>query len=121
MTDQTLMLYIGNAMLCLYAFVLFAWWWWKLGKASYMFKYLTVLFLSEGVRFAVDAHVRYAKVVGDMEHYMSHFDAWWWPLRLCVPLFVMVCIVGHISYRAFFLRHRIIRTEEEEDAENSKT
>lgn len=111
MIDQTLFFYAGIAIVSLIGFALFAWWWWKLGRASYMFKYLTFLFLSEGVMFAVDARVRYAKVVGNMEHYMAYFDAWWWPVRLYVPFLTVSIIVGHISYRAFYLRHRVIRIE----------
>jgi len=75
-------IYFITSIICLYGFLLFIWWWRKTGKATEVYKYITVLFFAEFIEKLVFTLLRYASQYGSesgMELHrqiVTHY-LWW--------------------------------------------
>jgi hypothetical protein len=84
------------AVVALYGFCLFSWWWLKHDGASAVYIYLTILLLGIGIDNTVEAYVRFTWI-------NTHADVirftLWWPMRMVVEVVALCSLVGHMTYR----------------------
>ena len=104
--DLALWLYVLTAAISWYGFALFAWWWKKMGKASTVYAYMTFLLLGLALYNTGSSYVRWFRF-SDHNYYVELMGTWWWAGRLWVALLSVLAIVIHMSYRAFWQRHKV--------------
>jgi len=107
MVDYTLILYAILALLCYYGFLLFIWEWIRLKKASSVFKNLTFLWLGLGIQYTINYLARYQ--INNNNSYKEVMDVFstWWPLRLILPLIIILIFLSSMTYRAFVIRRKM--------------
>jgi len=104
--DLVLWIYSLTALVSLYGFCLFAWWWKKRGRASAVYGYVTFILLGITLYNTGSGYVRWYRYT-DHDHYMDLMGTWWWTGRLWIILLSVLAIVIHMSYRVFWQRHRL--------------
>lgn len=104
--DLAWWLYFLTCIVSWYGFWLFLWWWLKQGKASAVYAYVTFLLLGIALSTSGSIYVRHFKF-HDPDVWLELMGTWWWGARLWVTLISVTAIVGHMSYRAFWKRHKI--------------
>jgi hypothetical protein len=90
-------------LVCLYGVTLFSWWWWKIGRATEVYGYVTGLLFSIGLTAAIGLHARFLHANFTHEIYDAFVVSWWWALG---PLFVLVVLCAIV----FRMTRRIWRT-----------
>ena len=103
--DITLYLYGVETVMALYGFCLFSWWWIKVKKASPMYVYVTLMFLSIFLRTSVSTYARWLRC-NEPGCYYDFMTGWVWSGRLYLQIIITGAIISHMSYRAFYLRLR---------------
>ena len=100
--DSTWWLYVLITFLSIYGLMLFSWWWGRVGKASPMFIYVTLLFLAHLICFGLGAYARTMRFL-DIAEYIRLMDAWqgsWlWPARLVLLAVILFLITSHMTIR----------------------
>jgi hypothetical protein len=99
----------------LYGFCLFLWWWKKVGQASEIYIYFTILLLSEAIYNFFNALARYFRDTNDIELYWSLMDSPIWVLRAVFHLLVLSTIIGCVTVRAIKTTRKANRFKVEED------
>jgi len=75
---------LWSYILCLlfttWGFVLFSWWWRKTGKATAVYKYITILFLAETIEKSIFVWIRYNRYYGnwDLYDFINVSTSWYW-------------------------------------------
>ena len=112
-------IYILIAVVCLYGTGLFIWWWKKNSwRATPMYIYITTLLATLGFRDILDSIAFYQRAIIDCDP-IPIYDNWLWVFRVVIVLVIVVIIVGHMSYRAFYLRGKAA-SEKDEDSYYNK-
>lgn len=99
MIDYTLILYAILALLCGYGFLLFAWEWIRLKKASSVFRNLTFLWLGLCIQYTINFLAR--SNIAVREDYEEILYSVWWPIRLIIPVCIIIIFLTSMTYRAF--------------------
>lgn len=106
LTDLTLWMYALISIVSLYGFGLFAWWMWINGwRASSMYVYIMLLFAGELICHGTNFRARSLRDI-DYAAYTEFLSSTWWSCRLVIILAILICIVTHMSYRAFWQRKK---------------
>ena len=103
--DLAWWLYFATCVVSWYGVLLFAWWWSKTQRATAV--YLYVMFLLLGIALSTTGSI-YARwyLSIDYDLYKGILSSWWWAARLWITLGSVIAIVGHMSYRVFWQRHK---------------
>lgn len=106
MKDPTTIIYTIDLIVAIYGIGLFSWWWIKQGRASAVFGYVTFMFVGETVETSLALYARMLMFFDSAEAYTNFLISHWWMTRKIVTVGVLICIVVHMSYRAFYQRFR---------------
>ena len=98
--NVTLYTYFINLVLAIYGSGLFFWWWAKKRSASAVFAYVSFLFVGEIVEVSMSLYARYL-LIASREEYTTFLLGPYWPFRKIVTLIAFICIIIHMSHRAF--------------------
>ncbi len=100
--DTAFLLYFFLSLVSLYGFILFSWWWVKIGEVSDVYAYVTYLFASLVFINAPQAYVRYVFVEsGTNVIYDSIVTSTIWTLRSTPCLIVISVLVVKMTLRAY--------------------
>ena len=99
LTDLTFWSYSLCTLLSIYGFILFAWWWWKIGKASEVYIYITLLFLGNFLFFAGSLHARILRFTNPQEA-LKLVDSFIWSIRTYLHTIITILIVVRMTRRA---------------------
>lgn len=100
-SDFVLVTYGITILLSLYGFLLFFWWWLKIGKATEV--YLYVMFLFGAIVFAIGGafHGRVYTITGQHEAFHSLVTGPLWKIRIVPVTVVIALIVARMSRRVY--------------------
>ncbi len=115
LSDPCFLVYSAIVIVALYGFCLFLWWWKKVGQASEIYIYFTILLLSEAIYNFFNALARYFRDTNDIELYWSLMDSPIWVLRAVFHLLVLSTIIGCVTVRAIKTTRKANRFKVEED------
>lgn len=104
--DMAVIQYWMIAIMSGYGFLLFLWWFVKSGIRSVVYIYVMTLLAGICNWSIITLVMRYIYLAGDVAAHRVALESWWWPSRLWVGMVALYAIVGHMSYRAFWQRHR---------------
>jgi len=87
--------FIVNAFVCAYAVLLFIWWWKYTGRATQVYKFVTLLFVSGLLENAMFAYSRYIEYYGgdhgvDAHFAFTHHRFWW---VVATPTFIAFSLI----------------------------
>ncbi len=95
--DLTCYIYVMYLLFGLWGFILFSWEWTHRG-ASFVFKWMTILFLGISIRYSIEIYERLYTL-----EYGTHSYLWttlWWPGRNIISLIAIGTIVAVMTVRA---------------------
>ena len=96
--------YVAVLIVTAYGSILFFWWWAKCRfQASAVFLYVMFLFMAKFYSMAVTVQGYTMRINNPLEFAVYAESSWAWATRLVPLLIVLICIVGHMSWRAFGL------------------
>ena len=98
LSDQAFWAYGVNFCLALYGFGLFVWWWKKIGHATEVYAYITLLFLTEIMVYGGNVHIRILKAADPMEA-LRFSDSLVWAARTWVHAAVLAAIIFRMTIR----------------------
>ena len=105
--DAAFLLYLFLTLVSLYGFILFSWWWAKIGEVSDVYAYVTYLFASIVFMNAPQTYIRYIFIIdGTNTVYDSIVVSTMWTFRSVPCLIVITILVCKMTLRAY----RTIRT-----------
>jgi hypothetical protein len=88
-THWLLFLTIG----CVYGFILFAWWWWHIGRTTEVYAYMTLLFLTAAIVLSGGLVARWIDMLeGHGETYHILINSKIWAARL-IPLTIVIWLI----------------------------
>lgn len=94
----TIMLLIGTS-LGIYGFVLFLWWWIRIGAASEVYAYICFLFGAAGVMMGFGMVSRIIDDVYGHTEYYAFIHSWYWTWKSIPLLVIMFLIVVRMTIR----------------------
>jgi hypothetical protein len=100
-SDLAYWLYVFTILISIYGTSLFVWWWVKMGKASAVYVYVTLLIIGEGISSGMSLYARHLFLTDGYEVYTAYLKSGVWPYRHLLVFMALVMLVGHMSYRAF--------------------
>ncbi len=103
LSDFTFWTYSVSFILAAYGFSLFAWWWWKIGKTTEIYVYITLLFLSDAILFGGNFHGRVLKYI-DPKAAVEMLDSWAWALRSLLHIVITTLIICRMTRRVMRTR-----------------
>jgi hypothetical protein len=88
--DWATFVYIVKAIVSIYGFGMFVWWWRRIGRASEIYIYMTIIFL--GIAIA-SGFIIYARVVYgfESESYIYFVKSVWWSIG---PLIILIALLA---------------------------
>lgn len=98
--DWTAWVYIIIAFVSTYGFVLFSWWWWRMGRATEIYVYLTIMFLGIGISAGIGAYSRVWHVLSE-PYYHQFIKSFWWASGPLVVLSVLIAINVRMTRRVY--------------------
>ena len=111
LSDAAFWGYVVNSLLNSYLFFLFLWWAVftriKGGSISIIWVYLLLLFGGAGVQSITSAVARLYRS-SDLDDYYLFLSGGFWMYRMYFCSIILIIIAVHMSYRAFFIRRRIV-------------
>lgn len=96
--DPTMYMYLASTLVSLYGSGLFAWWWFKIKRVSYVYSYVTILLSGECLSSALSLWARHLSFIS-MEQHEVFVDSPFWIFRKFVGLIAMSLIAVHMTYR----------------------
>lgn len=96
--DFTTTIYILIALVCGYGFHLFTWWWWRIGRATEVYGYVTGLFFSMGLTAWIGVYSRYLHTF-DEARYHAFITSWKWAIGPVMVLSVLILICIRMTTR----------------------
>ena len=88
-------------MLCLWGFVMFFWWWRKIGKATEVYLYIMSLFGSMVFAIGGALHGRIYTITNQHESFHSLVNSFLWRVRMVPVAIVIALIVFRMSQRVY--------------------
>lgn len=118
MSDLAFWGYGINFLFALYGLLLFAWWWKKLGHATEVYAYITMLFMTEVLVWGGNVHIRILKSF-DQVQALAMSDSLLWATRTWLHAFILGVIIYKMTRRVIRTTMAARRfTEEESDVQN---
>jgi hypothetical protein len=104
--DLCFWVYIGIAIISLYGFCLFFWWWRLGGHASEVYIYVMLLMLSNFLYYSINSYARFIFVtdINNTNAYEDIINSLFWNVRAIPNLIIISLIVIRMSIRA---RHTV--------------
>lgn len=114
--DPCFWIYLAIVVVSLYGLGLFIWWWYKIGHASEVYIYFTVLLASEAFYNLFNAVARYTRFSDtDLTNYLWLMDSPLWEFRATFHLFILSVIIGRMTLRAITTLRKVKRFQLEDD------
>ena len=114
--DSAFWFYFLTSLVSLLGLSLFIWWWKKVGTASEIYFYFTLLMASESFRSAVNAYARYCRFNdNDISDYLAVMVHPIWNLRALIHLIILFVIVLRMVQRTISTMAKVKRFKLEED------
>ena len=104
MTSYTFWILLLLVVICMYGFGMFAWWWKKIGKATEVYVYVTMLFLGLAISSAEIVWARYLHSMS-IEAYKAFITSPAWSIGPGLLLLTVLAIVIRMTKRIFILQH----------------
>lgn len=101
--DIPTIIYCACALVGTYGFTLFAWWWRRIGSATEVYAYITVLFFGILVSSAIGVYSRYLHIISE-PRYDAFVNSFWWGVGPVIVLVVLFAICGRMTRRIWILR-----------------
>jgi hypothetical protein len=119
--DLCFWIYVAIVVVALYGFLLFVWWWKKVGHASEVYICFTILLASEAFYNFWNALARYLRFNDlDLSDYMGLMDHPIWRYRAVFHLVILTVIVVRMTMRAVSTIQKAKRfTLEDSDVQNT--
>lgn len=111
-------LYLLIMVVCLYGVGLFTWWWWKIGRATEVYIYVTGLLFGIGLTAGIGLRGRYLHSFTSQKIYDSFVTGWAWSVGPLLVLTLLCFIVGRMTRRVF--RNYAYRHGMKEDRRHAK-
>jgi hypothetical protein len=92
--DPTIIIYSATAIISLVCFILYAWWWISLGKASHVYMAITLLFLSTFFTNLMNLFARILFVYDKEENVTIFLNSNIWQFRSIVGLIIMIYLLS---------------------------
>ena len=105
MTILVIIPYVGS-FLSFIGFSLFLWWWWKIGKTTEVYVYITFLFLADVFLFAGSLHARILRFINPQES-LNLVDSSLWAARTYLHGIIVFLIIFRMARRV----HRAVNYE----------
>jgi hypothetical protein len=93
--EHAQILHLFNAVLSLYLFILFIWWWIEKGDATYIYRITCFLMLGLFTTHA-GAFYLYCNIAG-LAGNMTLLNSWYWPLRQYLVMLPLIAYAVHIT------------------------
>ena len=90
--------YLYNGAISLYGFLLFAWYWKKVGRASDVYKFFTILLLSIAIVYGGNVHIRIIRAA-DHHKAIQFSDSLLWYARTWLEGLVLTIITFRMTKR----------------------
>lgn len=103
--DIPSIVYTLTAVVGVYGFSLFAWWWRKIGSATEVYVYVTFLFFGVFVTSIIGLYSRYLHYQISCDVYDIFVKSHWWSLGPVMILAVLIGICWRMTRRVYILRH----------------
>jgi hypothetical protein len=104
--DNVLWIYICSVVISFCGFGLFVWWWRKIGSATNIYIYVSLLFATNAFSDVLAGYSRYLKRV-NIEEYLELNDSGLWIFRRIPELIVLFIFVISMLRRVITMRQRI--------------
>jgi hypothetical protein len=100
--DLCFWVYIGIAVMSLYGFSLFFWWWRLGGQASEVYIYIMLLMLSNFLYYSINSYARFSFIndAGNLNNYEEIISSFFWQVRAIPNLVIITLIVARMTRRA---------------------
>jgi len=108
--DMSLVFYLIAVAVSLYGFVLFLWWWKKVGAATDVYIYVSLLFGTNAFSDAVAAYSRYLRLNHPID-FVEFSTSCWWLLRRVPEIIVLIILVSRMTWRVHDAKNRERRGE----------
>jgi hypothetical protein len=92
--------------ICLYGFILFAWWWRRIGSATEVYAYMTFLYLTATIPLGVGVWQRWL-YHNQPEFHDYYIHSNWYGIRTIPLIIALILITGRMT-------QRVIRTRQYE-------
>jgi hypothetical protein len=101
MIDYTALVgYILNFIFSFYGFILFSWWWYRIGKTTEVYAFITLLFFAEALFFGGSVYARFTKIV-DPDDFINVVTSHAFALRSYFHTIILALIIGRMTCRAY--------------------
>lgn len=98
--DPCFWIYVAIVLVSIYGFLLFVWWWRKVGHPSEVYIYFTILLASEAFYNFFNALARHLRFNdNDLSDYMGLMDHPIWNFRAVFHLIILSTIIGKMTLR----------------------
>ena len=108
--DLALVMYSAGVVVSLYGFFLFLWWWKKVGSATDVYIFISLLFAANAFSDATAGYARWLKVYSP-DQYLTFMDCGVWAWRRVPELIVLIVFVSRMTWRVFDAKRREGRGE----------
>lgn len=89
--DMTTLIYVLKTVVSTYGFGMFVWWWRRIGRASEIYIYMTIIFLGIAIASGIIVFARVYFGFGENSYYIYFVNSVWWSLG---PLIILVALVA---------------------------
>jgi len=83
---------------CIMGFFLYSYWWYKIGEASWLYKYIMLLFAGEASVHSIDLYIAYILSTGRILTTIEHII---YNNRMDLRFLFFILVVGNSYYRFF--------------------
>lgn len=100
-TDFTVYLYLAITVISVAGVILFIADWLRLGAATKVYKYITLLLLGHAIKQSVEIYSIYIRESGRMEDFLNFIHSPFWDLRMLFIIVPLAMLVGKMYWRTF--------------------
>jgi hypothetical protein len=92
--------YVANGGIALYGFIIFAWWWRRVGRASEVYQFFTYLLLAIFIVYGGNVHIRILMAI-DPQRALDFSNSVPWYVRTWLEGIVLLIIMVRMTQRIF--------------------
>ena len=86
-------------LLAFVGFLIFAGWWWRIGRTTEIYVYIMILFLADAIFFGGNVHIRIIKALYNGHEAIAFSDTLIWHLRGILHSLIMFLILARMICR----------------------
>jgi len=98
LSDLSFWAYGVSFVLALVGFIMFAGWWWRIGKTTEIYVYIMLLFLADAILFGGNVHIRVLKGINSVDALVLS-DSLIWHARTLLHISIMSLILCRMIRR----------------------